>query len=314
MKKIISTLLLAVGCAIAVTNISGQTPTSDERRVTPAEYDILRRTGQVSNSAERDTGSLNKARLGNAKKQIAPSSVVENQYKDFLRQPNTGIVRLVFPKECPLAGKKAFDNPDKFAKECPTQYLPGNGSNFSFRKKEYFFPSHSDITIKDELIFSDTFFAQNIMVRLGDVPLEQISLGSEGVKFLTDFVPATVAADADKQIAQFNKGLQNNQYKYAKGFRTAAHTTYALRVIPYNGDSQVEMSLLLERSNHNSQINPAANKAFSPKVLAKDDPLAGDRREDIIVVFRIIEREADGSVTLLWRELQRKDSPQISLK
>lgn len=321
MKKIILTLLFSAACAV-VTSVPAQTPTSESRPVSPSEYETLRRTGQVSTSADREQALVqNKARLEKAKKQIAPSAV-ENQYKSFLRQPKTGIVRLVLAKKCDLNAENGI-NQDKLAKECPTEYLPGGGSNFSFRKNEYFYASFSDISIKDSLIFSDTAFAQNIMVRLGDIPLEQVSLASEGVKFLSDFVPASVATDADKQIAQFNKGLQNDKYTYARGFKIAVNTTFALRVIPYQGEvePQLQLFLSLERQKRDSRLRiPTFNVSNTNKDSSLDsfkknsDPLYSDLREDIIVAFRIVEQAEDGSVTLLWRELRRAEAPKIALK
>jgi hypothetical protein len=39
--------------------------------------------------------------------------------------------------------------------------------------------------------------------------------------------------------------------------------------------------------------------------------LAKDDRDDIIVTFRIVRKEADGNVTIVWKELNRKETPKL---
>jgi len=36
-----------------------------------------------------------------------------------------------------------------------------------------------------------------------------------------------------------------------------------------------------------------------------------DKRMDLIVAFRVVGRETNGSVTILWKELNRLDAPKI---
>ncbi len=38
-----------------------------------------------------------------------------------------------------------------------------------------------------------------------------------------------------------------------------------------------------------------------------------DKRNDITVVFRVVEKDPNGDLTILWKEITRKTSPEIKL-
>ena len=38
-----------------------------------------------------------------------------------------------------------------------------------------------------------------------------------------------------------------------------------------------------------------------------------DKRNDVTVVFRVVEKDANGDLTILWKEISRKNSPEIKL-
>jgi hypothetical protein len=67
----------------------------------------------------------------------------------------------------------------------------------------------------------------------------------------------------------------------------ADNTTYALRSIAYQGT--------IMRSIQTLTYNE----------------LDVDKRRDVIVVFRVVKRDADGSVTILWKELSNKNAPKL---
>ncbi len=262
-----------------------------------------------------------KDRQKRAMTQIGPSKSDLDTYREFLKQPKTGITRLVFPKECPLPISERKNNLDRFAKECPTTFLPGGGSNFSFRRREYVLPVQADLTIKTNVMFSSGVLAQGIMMKLGDIPITGITLSSQAIKFLRDFVPATSPEEIDAQSAAFNKGLKQDGYLYARGFKIEERQTFALRVIAYRGDlsSEVEVSdserarITQELRNNPDPVVRAPERA-SIDVKGKVDPLHGDDRKDIIVAFRVVRIESDGSATVIWKELQSKDAPKVTIK
>lgn len=258
-----------------------------------------------------------KLRLEKATKLIGPSDEDKQRHSAFLDQPKTGIIKLVPQRECSLSTEER-KNRGRFAEKCPTHFLQGGGSNFSFRKKEYVFPEQADITAKGNLMYSMGTLAQGIMVKLGDVPIEDVTLQSEGMVFLGHFVPSADAGTADTQAQQFNRGWKDGNYLYARGFDLEEDQTFGLRVVAYKGDiaREVEMSgkelgkVKREMAtNQDSTLKIPANA--SGDIRKKYDPLFRDERKDIIVVFRIVRVDPDGAATLIWKELQRKNSPKL---
>src|SRR5688500_16957708 len=104
--------------------------------------------------------NLNRPRDESARKKIAPEPSDIDAHKSFLKLSKTGITRLVVQQPCDIPVEKRASNLDKFAKECPTHYIPGGGASFSFRKEDYTFTPHADITMKGKLLYSMGTLAQ----------------------------------------------------------------------------------------------------------------------------------------------------------
>jgi hypothetical protein len=137
-------------------------------------------------------------------------------------------------------------------------------------------------------LVTDGILTQGILVALGDIGLENISLASGGLNFLAEYKPETLSEKALKQTFQLIKGIDSDGYLYRKTLPAKENTTYALRVIAYRG----------------SVLQTFRGMLFNM--------LAGDERADIIVAFRVLKKdEKTGSFTLVWRELSRKDAPKI---
>ena len=67
--------------------------------------------------------------------------------------------------------------------------------------------------------------------------------------------------------------------------------TYGIRVIAYESDY-----------SYSFKINNRDGIVF---------PFRGFDRKDVIIVFRIVEMEADGTLTIIWKELQSKTAPKM---
>ena len=241
-------------------------------------------SGQATNSST--AGSVNSNRIENkAKAYLKPSADYQLRYRNFLQLSNTGIIALLPEKECPpIEGEKA----EEMLQRCPAGFVPGNGKYFSFRKKDYVDYALADIGLKDNLLFSLGTLNQGILVALGDVDITSVSLDSKGVDFLAKFMPSVDLENAAKESVQFEKGLKSGDFNYQKAVAVQKDQTFALRVIAYN-----------PYYNSNKQ-----DTRF---------PLKSDSREDVIIVFRVVEKSTDGGIVLLWRELRRTESPKIRL-
>jgi hypothetical protein len=213
-------------------------------------------------------------------KKLRPSPEDIAKYAEFLKKPRTGIFRLMNDVGCDsnVYVIKVDDN-------CKNA-IPGS-SFYSFREKEYTSAYLADIRFKDNLLITDGVLSQNILVRLGDIPLENLSMESQGMKYLVDFVPETLNTAATRQYIEIVRGVRTGKYEYRKVLPASENMTYGLRVIAYRGSFY---------------------RSFRGWIF---DLISGDDRFDLILGFRVVRKESDGSVTLLWKELERKKSPKL---
>jgi hypothetical protein len=78
--------------------------------------------------------------------------------------------------------------------------------------------------------------------------------------------------------------------QYKKTAPVVENATYALRVIAYKGNIL---------------------RTYRGFVF---DMLAGDKRIDLTLAFRVVRKDDDGGVTIIWRELARRESPRIKFE
>lgn len=214
------------------------------------------------------------------KKLLQPNPQDLQRYQSFLEQEKTGIFRLLPDLGC-------YENVNIIkADETCLNYIP-DSSYYSFREREHTLEVLSDIRLKNGYLITDGILAQGILVNLGDAALEKITPESEGLAFLRSFVPQPSSVEAKNQYFQIINGIKAGNHEYRKSLPADKDTTYALRVVAYRGN---------------------IFRRFRGFVF---DLLQGDKRIDLTIVFRVIRKEQDGSLTLVWKELERKDAPRI---
>jgi hypothetical protein len=104
---------------------------------------------------------------------------------------------------------------------------------------------------------------------------------------MANFSPHPQGPEAQKQFLQMMRGVKVGNYEYKKAVPMIENATYALRVVAYKGN--------IFRSFRGFRF----------------DVLDGDKRVDLTIVFRVVRKDADGSATLVWKELERRDAPRI---
>ena len=215
-------------------------------------------------------------------KAVEPSRELFVRYADILRQPDTGLTKLIDDKGCAENTKivVATDN-------CLKYTMPGAGSSFSFRAQTYRIPRLADITYTDKSFQAAGVLTHGIFVNLGDVPLDEVTLRTKGMKYLTEFQPEPDYEKGKAIDLKLTEGVREDGFLYRRGLYTVENTTFALRSVAYGG------------------------KYFRAVKNITYNEFDYDKRKDVIVVFRIVERDAEGNVTILWKILQEKDSPDI---
>lgn len=202
-----------------------------------------------------------------------------NLFHDFLNKAGTGILRLHDLNGC-----------ERNKKQCP-QSLAGKGSSYSFRQNIYVEKSFADILFENLSFQLQGINTLGFLTDLGDLPLENLSLTSNGIKELKEFEPSNKLEVIDKQYLAANKGFKVGNFIYTTSLLYKENSTFAFRSILYN---------VISKSEDNGKGENDVNSK----------PTDGD----VIIVFRVIRKHEDKSISLLWKTLQTKESPTIVLE
>jgi hypothetical protein len=210
------------------------------------------------------------------KRRLSPSEQDKERFAEFLKQPKTGIVRLLPGDGCDESS--GIVNASGPCAAHTIAKVMGGGAYYSFRVKSHQAEPWSDIRFADSSFRVGGKYRQALLSSLGDVPLDNVGPGFAGIRFVFDFVPATRKAELLKQTASISHGLSVDGFTYAYTQPVLDNTTYVLRSIAFD---------------RKSRVNPM------------------DKKIDIIVAFRVVRKDTDGSVVLLWKELARAKSPKL---
>jgi hypothetical protein len=216
---------------------------------------------------------------------LSPNFEEVNKYADFLRQPNTGLIKLAADFGCAENTRIVVATAD-----CLKYTMPGAGSSFSFRTKNYRLRRLADLTFTNDSFQATGILLHGIFVKIGDVPLEKVNLQTKGLSYLFNFQPETDYEKARVIDRQLSEGVFSDGFQYRRGFYAVENTTYVLRSIAYDG------------------------KYFRAVEGVAYNEFAFDKRRDVTVAFRIVRKDSDGSVTILWKEILRKNSPKIKYR
>lgn len=201
-------------------------------------------------------------------------------YKDFLSQSKVGILRLHDANVC-VQNKR----------QCP-QSFSGKGSAYSFRQDVYLDENFADILFADSTFHLKSIGSLGFLTDLGNLPLEKLTLADKGVKELAEFEPSDKLEVIDKQYSIAQKGFQVGEFIYKTSLLLNENSTYVFRNIHYSFVKNTKNSLL----------------------KGDEDLRPNNGIDDLIVAFRVIRKYEDGSIILLWKILQSKDSPTVILK
>lgn len=215
---------------------------------------------------------------------LAVSEVLLSQYAALLKEPNTGIVKLSGESSC-ISDTDVIVATEK----CLPFTMPGAGTSYSFRTESYRLPRLADLILFDGIFRTGGVYQLVVMAELGDVAVGDVSLATKGMKYLVDLIPVR---DSDK-FMEFNdatiKGFEVDGFLYRKGHPVKDNFTYALRSIAYRGKF----------------MRVVDGVAY--------DELDFDKRRDVIVVFRVVERDTTGNTTIVWKLLKDLEAPKLNV-
>ena len=209
------------------------------------------------------------------RKLITPSEADFAKYKEFLNFSKTGIVKILpYPKCDP----NLVDANDL---KC-VQALPiiGNGSRYSFYKKSHIDFQSLNISFSDDkfsLLFRSNLLG--IIVDLGESDINLFTLNTKEIRSLTSFLPTKKYSEVSNQMKQFRKGFTLEDKFYTTETPAKINNIYALRTVLYY------------KVKYFSWVN---------------------FYDDLTIVFQVVNKDSEGALTLIWKELKKDSRVEIS--
>jgi hypothetical protein len=246
---------------------------------------------------------------------LAPLPEEVARYAGFLKQKDTGIVRL-HPKGKYEATGRVVSVQESTKDVLP---IPGGGAYYSFQAKtnkrgpwsEIYLENNrlqayvtgklvgllnqpEDVRLEkdgDMLYAGRANKAVGILTRLGDVALESVGKSTPGLDYLTQLSPPQTHKELLELIEKSSRGFSVDDFAYSSAADATPDTTYVMRSILYSKDGYV--------------VFPG-----DPYYRLRSYTLGYDG-SDILVAFRIIRRHQDDSITLVWKRLEKFGKPKI---
>jgi hypothetical protein len=216
---LIATLIFLSAAPIALTQ--SQLPSGDYPAHMFSE-EFFDQAGNRNNAARK----LDENRIVK-KGPLAVSLSDRTLLKDFLQQPDTGLLRL-YPRE---ANYKLVSPVAKLS-----EALRG-GAYYSFANHSHGYGFGSDIQFeRGKLSAGIQGYDYGVFTNLGDVPLTEITFKDSRIAFLASYAPARRSQDAKSEKSRFSHGFETGGMLYEGKIPAAPGTTYLLRSIIYGGE------------------------------------------------------------------------------
>jgi hypothetical protein len=191
---------------------------------------------------------------------LSASDEDRSTYADFLRQPNTGLVRLM-PRE-------VFDN--EIRKGIKLLTIRGGGAYYSFSRLTHDYGYGSDISLEQNYLSVGFAGADyGMLLKLSEVSLEQLDSEHPAARFLAGYTPPTLEPEIRKEQRRFIDGTEINSVVYKERLPLEVGATYLVRSITFD-------------------------------------------RADVLVGFKVLRQDTDGSIVLLWKLLRKYQTPLIA--
>jgi hypothetical protein len=155
---------------------------------------------------------------------LAPSEEDRKSHADFLRTPDTGLIRLL-PRE-------TYD--DNAAKDRQRIVTRGGGAYYSFTRLTHEYGYGSDIELSQDQL--STGFAgadYGLLTSLGDVPLESVSLETPAVNVFAAYNPPSEEPKARIEQRRFQMGADLQGISVSRHLPLKLNSTYLLRSVNY---------------------------------------------------------------------------------
>jgi hypothetical protein len=198
-----------------------------------------------------------RAELAVLEKQVlAVSDTDREEFAAFLKQPQTGMIRLLPRETYDGAGKRALA-------------IAGGGAYYSFVRKTHEYGQGSDIELQQgQLSVGFAGADYGMLLNLGDISLDQVASDHVATRALLDYTPPVKEAEVRAEYRKLWQGIELTGFNFKSRVPAKVSNTYLLR------------SISIERS-------------------------------DIAVVFRIVRKDTDDSLILVYKVLKNFPKPTM---
>lgn len=158
---------------------------------------------------------------------LAPSKDDRLAFAEFLKLPDTGLIRLM-PREVYDHGSYPVEKKID---------IRGGGAYYSFADLSHAYGYGSDIELDhNQLMVGFAGADYGIMASLGDVPVEAITLADPRVQFLSTYQPPESEPLARAEFQRFSRhqGPTIDGLRYQSSLPVTESTTYLVRSIVYD--------------------------------------------------------------------------------
>jgi hypothetical protein len=195
------------------------------------------------------------------KKFLAPSEQDFTAYAEFLRQPDTGLLRLL-PRE--------IYESDTYKNNRKTLTVRGGGAYYSFSRRSHEYGYATDIGLEQGYLqvgFAGADYG--MLTKSADLPLEVLSFEHPSIRFLAAYAAVTEEPQARLEQRRFGAGTIIEGQVYKERLPVEVGATYILRSVNFS-------------------------------------------ESDVLVGFRVIRKDDDGSVIIAWKLLKKYPVPQLA--
>ena len=168
---------------------------------------------------------------------LAPSAEDLAAFAGFLRQPDTGMARLM-PRE-------TYDG---------KLLIRGGGAYYSFARLTNEYGYGSDIGLEQGQLrvgFAGADFG--FLTSLGDLAIDSVTVEHPGVSYLAEFKTPSAEPDARDQYRRAGTGFEVDGFTYRSFLPASLNTTYALRSVDY-GASDLLVAFRVTRQDADGSL------------------------------------------------------------
>jgi hypothetical protein len=193
-------------------------------------------------------------------KLLAPSAEDKTAFAEFLKQEDTGLIRLL-PRE------KYDETPNK-----QTLTVRGGGAYYSFDRLTHAYGYGSDIELQQGYLSVGFAGADNgMLAKAGKTGLDEMSVEHPSAFFLANYKAASEEPAARVEWTRFGPGLTIDDVVYSHRVKAEIGTTYILRSIVYDcSDLLVALKVVRQDTDGSLIIAWKLLKKFPKPALARN--------------------------------------------